>query len=303
MVPGQHRHVLSRSSGSSPSGGADARPRVTHRAGVLGSPIAHSLSPVLHTAAYEALGLEHWEYTAERVDDDRFLAHVAALDPSWRGLSLTMPLKEVAFDAVAAASPVAVATGAVNTLVRRADGAWEGDNTDVHGIAAGLAESGVSRADRAVLVGSGATARSAVAALAALGVRHVDFMVRAEVRAATLAQASDAGMTTTRLAMGDWPRHVDLVVSTVPSGGSSAAQSLPEGGRALLDVVYGGGSSPFADAARSRGYVVVPGTTMLLHQAAEQVRLMTGYAAPVEAMRTALDAAIARRAEHAAAGR
>jgi shikimate dehydrogenase len=297
VVPGQSRQVLNRSAGAA----TRAQVRVTHRAGVLGSPIAHSLSPVLHTAAYEALALDDWEYTAERVDDDRFLAHVASLDPSWRGLSLTMPLKEVAFDAVTTASAVAVATGAVNTLVRRADGLWEGDNTDVHGIAAGLAESGVSRADRAVLVGSGATARSAVAALAALGVRHVDFMVRGEVRPATLDQAGEAGMTTTPRAMGDWPTHVDLVVSTVPSGGSGAAESLPEGGRALLDVVYGGGSSPFADAARRRGYVVVPGTTMLLHQAAEQVRLMTGQVAPVEAMRTALEAAIARRAEHAAA--
>ncbi len=273
---------------------------VTHRAGVLGSPIAHSLSPVLHTAAYEALGLDDWEYTAERVGHEHFLTHVASLDPSWRGLSLTMPLKEVAFQAVERASDVAVATGAVNTLVRGTAGGWAGDNTDVHGIAEGLAESGVRQADRAVLVGSGATARSAVAALAVLGVRHVDFMVRGQVRPATLAQAVDAGMTTSRRGMGDWPQEVDLVVSTVPSGGVEAAATLPRGGRALLDVVYGGGTSPFAAAARSRGYVVVPGTTMLLHQAAEQVRLMTGLAAPVEAMRVALDDALARRAEHAA---
>ena len=273
---------------------------MTHRAGVLGSPIAHSLSPVLHTAAYAALGLHDWEYTAERVSDTHFLAHVAALDPSWRGLSLTMPLKEVAFEAVDAASDVAVATGAVNTLVRTGGGGWHGDNTDVHGIAAGLAESGVSHARRCVLVGSGATARSAVAALAVLGVQHVDFMVRDGIRDATLDQAVAAGMTTSRRAMGDWPDHVDLVVSTVPSGGGAAAATLPEGGRALLDVVYGGGTSPFAEAARDRGYVVVPGTTMLLHQAAEQVRLMTGRTAPVEAMRGALDDALAERAALAA---
>jgi shikimate dehydrogenase len=274
---------------------------VTHRAGVLGSPIAHSLSPVLHTAAYAALGLDDWAYTAERVDEDRFLAHVASLDPSWRGLSLTMPLKEVAFQAVDAASDVALSTGAVNTLVRVGPsslGGWHGDNTDVHGIAEGLAEGGVTAADRAVLVGSGATARSAVAALAVLGVRHVDFMVRDGIRAATLGQAHAAGMTTSRRAMGDWPEHVDLVVSTVPSGGADAAAMLPEGGRALLDVVYGGGTSPFAEAARARGYAVVPGTTMLLHQAAEQVRLMTGRTAPVEAMRAALEAALARRPAH-----
>lgn len=274
---------------------------VTHRAGVLGSPIAHSLSPVLHTAAYAALGLDDWEYTAERVGANHLLAHVASLDPSWRGLSLTMPLKEVAFQAVDAVSDVAVATGAVNTLVRSSSGSWHGDNTDVHGIAEGLAESGVRHADRAVLVGSGATARSAVAALAVLGVRHVDFMVRDGIRDATLAQAVAAGMTTSRRAMGDWPEHVDLVVSTVPSGGGAAADTLPEGGRTLLDVVYGGGPSPFAEAARARGYAVVPGTTILLHQATEQVRLMTGRPAPVEAMRTALEEALARRAAAAPA--
>jgi shikimate dehydrogenase len=272
-----------------------SRAAVTHRAAVLGSPIGHSLSPVLHTAAYEALGLSDWTYTAEEVSEERFLAHVAALDPSWRGLSLTMPLKEVAFRAVERASDLARATGAVNTLVRRHSDQWVGDNTDVHGIAAGLAESGVRRADRAVLVGSGATARSAVAALAVLGVRHVDFMVRSQVRAATLAQASAAGMTTSCRAMGDWPASVDLVVATVPSGGSAAAANLPSGGRALLDVVYGGGTSPFAQAAHERGYIVVPGTTMLLHQAAEQVRLMTGHTAPLDAMREALDAELARR--------
>ena len=267
---------------------------------MLGSPIAHSLSPVLHTAAYTALGLHDWEYTAERVDADNFLAHVASLDPSWRGLSLTMPLKEVAFRAVEGASGVAVATGAVNTLVRSPSGGWHGDNTDVHGIAAGLAESGVRGADRAVLVGSGATARSAVAALAVLGVHHVDFMVRDGIREATLDQAVAAGMTTSRRSMGDWPDQLDLVVSTVPSGGGAAAATLPEGGRALLDVVYGGGSSPFAEAARARGYVVVAGTTMLLHQAAEQVRLMTGRPAPVEAMRTALEEVLVQRAATAA---
>ncbi|MDQ6715796.1 MAG: shikimate dehydrogenase [Actinomycetota bacterium] len=268
---------------------------VTHRAGVLGSPIAHSLSPVLHTAAYRALGLTDWEYHAVDVDEAGFLEHVAALDDSWRGLSLTMPLKELAFAVVADVSAVAAATGAVNTLLRRPDGGWVGDNTDVAGIARGLAESGVVNAKRAVIVGSGATARSAVAALADLGVRHVDFMVRGEVRERTLAQAVAAGLTTGRLEMGDWPGPVDVVVSTVPAGAHDAAATLPRGGGALLDVIYGGGTSELAVTAASLGYAVVPGTTMLLYQAAEQVRLMTGRTPSVNAMRAALEAALAAR--------
>ena len=268
---------------------------------MLGSPIAHSLSPVLHTAAYEALGLEHWEYTAERVSDEHFLAHVASLDPSWRGLSLTMPLKEVAFDAVQAASDVAVATGAVNTLrpPRRRGLGRRQHRRARHRRGARRVGGPAGRPRRARRLGSDRPVGGGRARRRS-GCGTSTSWSAAQARPATLAQATEAGMTVSRRAMGDWPEHVDLVVSTVPSGGSAAAGTLPEGGRALLDVVYGGGSSPFAEAARARGYLVVPGTTMLLHQAAEQVRLMTGYAAPVEAMRAALDDALARRAEHAA---
>lgn len=287
-MPGQPGQVLTELAPRGSDG-------VTHRAGVLGSPIAHSLSPVLHTAAYRALGLTDWEYHAVDVDEAGFLEHVAALDDSWRGLSLTMPLKELAFAVVADVSAVAAATGAVNTLLRRPDGGWVGDNTDVAGIARGLAESGVVNAKRAVIVGSGATARSAMAALADLGLRRVDFMVRGDVRERTLAQAVAAGLTTGRLEMGDWPGPVDVVVSTVPAGAYDAAATLPPGGGALLDVIYGGGTSELALTAASLGYAVVPGTTMLLYQAAEQVRLMTGRTPPVNAMRAALEAALAAR--------
>ena len=118
MVPGEPGHVLN--------------------AAVLGSPIAHSLSPVLHRAAYRALGLREWRYAAHEVDEEGFLPFVAGLDETWRGLSLTMPLKEVAFEVAADISPTALATGAVNTLVRRETGEWDAHNTDVHGVVAAL---------------------------------------------------------------------------------------------------------------------------------------------------------------------
>jgi shikimate dehydrogenase len=268
---------------------------VPRRAGVLGSPIAHSLSPVLHTAAYEALGLVDWEYSAIDVDVPSFRRHVASLDDTWRGLSLTMPLKEIAFDVAAQASALATATGAINTLVRRPDDRWDGHNTDVAGIRVALVEAGFGKAERAVILGSGATARSAVAALAALGVRHVDFLVRGAVRVRTVQQAAAAGLTTSCRAIGDWPDEVDVVASTVPGGSTDAAATLPAGGRVLLDVVYGGAPSALAAAAAAQGYAVVAGTEMLLHQAAEQVRLMTGCDAPVAAMRQALDVALSAR--------
>jgi shikimate dehydrogenase len=146
------------------------------------------------------------------------------------------------------------------------------------------------------IIGSGATARSALAACAELGVHTVMFMVRRDVRPETLAQATAAGLATSTVRLGQW-RATDVVVSTVPSGSVSGLERLPTSGghapRFLLDVVYGGGETTLQRAARRAGWVVAEGTSMLLHQACEQVRLMTGRAAPVEAMRAALESALA----------
>ena len=104
-----------------------------HRAAVLGKPIAHSLSPVLHQAGYAAVGLTGWEYTAVECAESELAGLVAGLDGSWAGLSLTMPLKEVALRVATAVSPLATALGAANTLVRREDG-WYAENTDAPGM-------------------------------------------------------------------------------------------------------------------------------------------------------------------------
>jgi shikimate dehydrogenase len=266
-------------------------------AAVLGSPVAHSLSPLLHNAAYRALGLAQWRYAAHEVDEEAFLPFVAGLDETWRGLSLTMPLKEVAFDVAADVSPTALATGSINTLVRRATGEWDAHNTDVHGIVAVLAGATSSRpatdgAGSATVLGSGATARSAVAALAHLGVSRVRLAVRGSARAATVRLAADLGVTLEQVPLWDWaasksPGEPALVVSTLPpAAGGAAAEPLR--GRSLsgtlLDVVYAGWPTPLARAAVDAGMGVVSGLDMLVHQAGEQVRLMTGHEAPLEAM-------------------
>jgi shikimate dehydrogenase len=261
---------------------------MAERAAVLGSPIAHSLSPALHMAGYRALGLDDWDYTRADVAEHELVAFVAGLDgPEWRGLSLTRPLKEVAFEVATTVSDVARDTGSINTLLRRPDGGWDADNTDVVGVLGALAEVGVAHAERPVVVGSGATARSVVAAFVALGATRVDFMVRGEVRGATLAQAEASGLLVTRRDIGDWPDGVDVIVSTVPGDRSEAAVTLPRGHGAVLDVVYGTASA-FTELAPERGYAVAPGVAMLLHQAAEQFRMMTGHPAPLEAMRAAV---------------
>ncbi|WP_343048454.1 shikimate dehydrogenase [Allobranchiibius huperziae] len=265
------------------------------RAAVLGRPVAHSLSPILHRAAYDALGLSDWTFDLFDVGAQELPGFLASLDERWRGLALTMPLKEAALALADVASPTALHTGAANTLIRQ-DDSWHADNTDVLGIRAALLDAGVAPgAGRALVLGSGATARSALAALAGLDLHDVVLAVRGEARPETLRQAREAGMTI-RVAPLDDAAHlltqVPVAVSTLPPGGADAvAATLGErqltGDGVLLDVVYAGWPTPLGTAARRAGLSVVPGIEMLIHQAAAQVRSMTGRDAPLAAMQAA----------------
>ena len=282
--------------------GAPAR-----RAAVLGHPVAHSLSPVLHTAAYKALALEGWRYTAIDTPSDALAEVVDDLDLTWAGLSLTMPLKQTVIPMLDEVDPVAAATGAVNTVVVRPSPCGitlAGYNTDVHGIVAALREGlrapGVARA---VVVGAGATAASAVAALAGLGCTTPLVLARSLARTADLAAAAERLGVAPRYETLDPATAVaaltaaDVVVSTLPA---HAADPVAEALRAtapyldgvLLDVAYDPRPTAISQAWAARGGVVVGGERMLLHQAAEQVRLMTGRAAPLAAMDAALRAAL-----------
>jgi shikimate dehydrogenase len=266
------------------------------RAAVLGRPIGHSLSPVLHTAAYAALGLADWSYTAVDCGEDELPALLAGLGPDWAGLSLTMPLKRVALAVADSADPLAAAVGAANTLVRRGD-EWRAYLTDVAGIAAALREAGCAAPESAVVLGAGGTAQATLAALCMLGLDAAVVLVRDPARAGELLATADrlgveldlrAGLP------GPLPA-ADLVISTLPAG---AADGLaPPAGAVVLDVIYAPWPTRFAAAAAAAGGTVVSGLAMLLHQAAGQVELMTGRPAPVPAMRAALDAAVRARSE------
>lgn len=265
---------------------------------VWGSPIAHSLSPVLHRAAYAALGLDDWTYEAREVDEAGFDAALAGLDDQWRGLSLTMPLKEVALRAAMRVTATAADTGAANTLVRGSAG-WTAHNTDVYGMVRALLDAGCRDMTHALIIGSGATARSAVAALASSGTRHITFMVRRSARPETVDQARRAGITVSEVPMGQWSLS-DVVISTVPPAAVTGLDVFPrsdrdDSPRTVLDVVYGAGRTPLQTAAAGAGWTVQEGTVMLLHQATEQVSLMTGLPAPVQAMADALDRELALR--------
>jgi shikimate dehydrogenase len=276
--------------------------RAHRRAAVLGSPIRHSLSPALHAAAYRVLGLD-WAYTAIEVGEDGLAAFLDDLDDSWAGLSLTMPLKRTVLPLLDRADDVVPATGSCNTVVL-VDGARHGHNTDVQGTVAAVREaSGVVPRTGAVL-GGGATAASAVVALAELGAADVVLLVRDPGRAGEAAGAARrAGLAVevqplTEASVAAAVAVADVTVSTLPPGAgdrwaAAVGRAAPRG--VLLDVVYEPWPTASAAAWSAGGGRTVPGEAMLLHQAAAQVRLMTGLEPPVEAMRAGMAAERRRR--------
>ncbi|GGQ08204.1 shikimate dehydrogenase [Streptosporangium pseudovulgare] len=269
------------------------------RAAVLGSPIAHSLSPVLHRAAYAAMGLDGWRYEAIECDEAALPGLVAGLGPEWVGLSLTMPLKRAVLPLLDTVSELAVQVGGANTVVF-AGGARHGHNTDVHGIVRALAEAGVAPPRSATILGGGATAASALAALRELGLAEATLVVRDPERARPTAETAERLETALQVLTFDkigTALEADLVVSTMPAGAADGLADLVAGVPALFDVVYAPWPTRLAAAVAARGGIVVGGFPMLLHQAVRQVELMTGRSdVPVEAMRAAGEAEIARRA-------
>jgi shikimate dehydrogenase len=269
-----------------------AQQHSTRRAAVLGSPISHSLSPGLHRAAYAALGL-NWTYDAIEVDETGLAGFIAGLDDSWGGLSLTMPLKEAVIELLDEVDPIAQATVAVNTVLPCPSG-WGGTNTDITGMVKALIEGGLEPGSTAGLVlGAGATARSALAALARLGVDRVLLSARRPEAARALLSVAERFALSAKVVpweVGARPQgmgDVGVTISTVPGDAGAAWSTFAAHATgALLDAAYHPWPTPLA--AAWSGKVIASGREMLLWQAAEQVQLMTGLQAPVAAMRAAL---------------
>jgi shikimate dehydrogenase len=282
------------------SGGGDGGGgRTGRRCAVLGSPIGHSLSPVLHRAAYDALELD-WSYDAFDVTEETLSGFVAGLTPDYRGLSITMPLKAAAIPLCSHVSDVGQLVGSVNTVLLEADGSRFGDNTDVAGLVAALNEHGVDRIDSAVIVGTGSTAASALAAVVGLGATRIVVLARTPVKAARLVEIGDRFGSEVKVAAAPLGRAAeaasgDVLVSTIPAAAQAAhAGALAGLAPVVLDVTYHPANTPLVAAATAAGSIVVPGFSMLVHQAARQVELMTGCPeAPIDAMRTAGLAALA----------
>ncbi len=264
--------------------------------GVMGDPVAHSLSPLLHNTAFAALGLD-WVSVGFPVADGRAadaLAGARAL--GIRGLSVTMPHKEAVAAAVDVCTDEAARLAAVNCVADEG-GRWVGDSTDGPGFLDALAAgSGFDPAGRSCLVaGAGGAARAVVAALAAAGAAEVVVVNRTPSRAEVAAAlAGPAG----RVGTADDAAGCALVVDATPAGMDAAADSpwpidpgLLGPGQLAVDLVYHPRETPWLAAARQRGAGTANGLGMLVHQAARQIARWTGETAPVAEMWAAVRSA------------
>lgn len=265
-----------------------------------GSPVAHSLSPALHNAAYGALGVEAG-YSWREVTATELAGELATLPPDFRGLSLTMPLKEAILHVVPDHRGLVDELGAANTVIR-ADNGWYLWNTDPAGVLGALADAGVHTPSDVIVLGAGATARSVVCAVAELGIARLRVVSRDRERSAlTLEYAGHRGVAASWVALEDLSHQdsADLVVSTLPHGVDCASDVSPSlvAAAALLDVTYHPWPSPLARRWESSSHPRIAGTSMLLHQAVVQIRLMVGGSAKapltdenlvIEAMRAAI---------------
>lgn len=271
------------------------------RAAVLGSPIEHSLSPVLHRAAYQELGLDDWSYDRFEIDEAALPQFVADLGPEWAGLSLTMPLKRAIIPLLDGISDTAASVEAVNTVVLTKDGRRLGDNTDIPGIVSALHERGVDEVGSATILGAGATASSALAALARICSGEVTVYVRSKARADEMQEWGERLDVAVRTA--DWADAADglgapLVIATTPARATDwLADHVPAGGAGtLFDVLYDPWPTALAASWSQHDGRLLGGLDLLVHQAVLQVEQMTGrHTAPLAAMRAAGEAALRTR--------
>jgi shikimate dehydrogenase len=255
------------------------------RLAVLGSPIAHSLSPSIHRAAYGVLGLP-WHYEAIEMTGERLPGFVEALDTTWRGLSLTMPLKRDVLPILTTRHAMVDRVGGANTVLLD-DSGIHGFNTDVRGVVESFRGAGVESLSTVEVLGAGATAASVMVAVAELGGSQVTVVARTPEKAGELVALGEReGM---RVSVRPWTtdHHVedipDAVISTVPGGRSDL--QFPESVRAgsvLFDVAYDPWPSGLALAWADAGGPVISGIDLLLHQAIGQVRVFVGGDPEVE---------------------
>jgi shikimate dehydrogenase len=273
---------------------------------VLGHPIGHTLSPIMHNRSFQSLGLDAI-YLALDVHPDRLMGVLPAMgDMGFRGVNLTVPLKEVAFRGLSRLDESARRLGAVNTVQFTAEG-LVGHNTDGHGFLAALSEAfDLTPEGRSVFVlGCGGAGRAVAITCAAAGAREVVLTDMDENRPSRVAEEIAAlapGVRTRAVppVPASWAmasRAADLVVQCTPVGMKAADPSpLPadafRAGQAAFDLVYMYPKTGFMRAALEGGARAANGLGMLLHQGARSFEIWTGRKADTAAMRSALEGAV-----------
>jgi shikimate-5-dehydrogenase len=271
---------------SSTARASSAPPR---RAGVLGSPVAHSKSPLLHLAAYRALGLDDWTYDRIECGADELPGVVGGFGPEWVGVSVTMPGKFAALRFADERTERATLVGSANTLVRTRRG-WRADNTDIDGVSGAVG----AASGPALVCGSGGTAPAAVVGLAGLGVAGITVVARNPEKAARLVDLGARVGVMTRFCdldgggLADEVAAAEVLVSTIPADVAARYAGTFAAIPVLLDAVYDPWPTPLAAAVATAGGRVISGLQMLLHQAFAQVEQFTGLPAPRAAMEAAL---------------
>ncbi|MSP60759.1 MAG: shikimate dehydrogenase [Myxococcales bacterium] len=264
------------------------------RLGVIGWPIAHSLSPAMHGAALAALGLD-WEYLALAVPPEQLAEALrTATDEGTLGWNVTIPHKEAAL-ALCRPDEQAARVGAVNTLCFDGSGPPRGLNTDLHGFRMLLAETGVvAEGARVALLGAGGAARAVAIALLDLGAAPT--VVTRSPRRMRLPGLPDLPhLPWDPDALAALLQAVDLLVDATPRGldpGAPALDLAPLPDHATVIDLVVRRTTPLTDAAHARGLRAATGTAMLLHQGARSLEAWTARPAPLDAMRRALDAAM-----------
>jgi shikimate dehydrogenase len=263
--------------------------------GVAGDPVAHSLTPALHAAAFEALGLDAASVAFRAGVDDAAAVVDAVRRLGVRGLSITMPLKEAVVAHCDARSDVVALLGAANCLTATPGGGVRADSTDGDGLLAAVAceHGGPFGVRRAVVLGAGGAARAAVEALARAGTQDVAVVARrhdAAVRAASVAP------DVARAGSAEDAADADLIVQATPVGmaGTDAADaealvdpSRLRASQVAVDLVYHPRVTPWLAGAAAAGAATVEGVEVLVHQAALALRGWLGTEVPLGALHRA----------------
>ena len=248
---------------------------------VVGNPIAHSLSPVMHNAGFAALGLNAVYVPLQAADAEDFVMFARAIGLA--GASITAPFKVALVPHVDDVEPLAKRVGAINTIARR-DGRWIGANTDVHGFIAPLSGRIALKGTRTAVLGAGGAARAVAVALVEQGAA-VSICARRPEAARDVARATGAQVGTFPPRSGTW----DVLVNTIPAGDDSPMSGVPLDGEIVFDLIYTPADTPLLRQARAQGCLTIGGIEMLVAQAEKQFEMWTGQRPPAGLFQAAVE--------------